>query len=191
MTSPQPQRLADGGPGYAVHYPPGAYPVPMVIRCSVRACPSALAMPHDAAEDEQHARLTGADWAYSRSGWACPADHTGRWTSPPPPALTPWGWLALMAGLYAVLLAGLLALMAAVGAPIYAFVAAALLLTSAWWALVGFCWATHPAPQRPARRDTVPVAISPGRQITDPDEAEALGLTADARRMRRGSRAGE
>lgn len=29
------------------------------------------------------------------------------------------------------------------------------------------------------------VALSPGRAITDPDEAEALGLTADARRMRR------
>jgi hypothetical protein len=28
------------------------------------------------------------------------------------------------------------------------------------------------------------VILSPGRQITDPDEAEALGLTADARRMR-------
>jgi hypothetical protein len=27
--------------------------------------------------------------------------------------------------------------------------------------------------------------LSPGRLITDPDEAEALGLTADARRMRR------
>lgn len=29
------------------------------------------------------------------------------------------------------------------------------------------------------------VILSPGRAITDPDEAEALGLTADARRMRR------
>lgn len=28
-------------------------------------------------------------------------------------------------------------------------------------------------------------ALSPGRFITDPDEAEALGLTADARRMGR------
>lgn len=26
--------------------------------------------------------------------------------------------------------------------------------------------------------------LSPGRQITDPDDAEHLGLTADARRMR-------
>ncbi|MFI5992538.1 hypothetical protein ACIBAC_11880 [Streptomyces sp. NPDC051362] len=29
------------------------------------------------------------------------------------------------------------------------------------------------------------VALSPGRVITDPEDAEALGLTADARRMRR------
>jgi hypothetical protein len=28
------------------------------------------------------------------------------------------------------------------------------------------------------------IELSPGRLITDPDEAEALGLTADARRMR-------
>ena len=49
----------------------------------------------------------------------------------------------------------------------------------------------------PARGGTLPAhrphsgeqltILSPGRQITDPDEAEALGLTADARRMRRGS----
>lgn len=32
--------------------------------------------------------------------------------------------------------------------------------------------------------DSIPFMPSPGRQITDPDEAEALGLTADARRMR-------
>ncbi|MFI1485811.1 hypothetical protein [Streptomyces sp. NPDC020747] len=32
------------------------------------------------------------------------------------------------------------------------------------------------------------VILSPGRRIDDPDEAEALGLTADAKRMReRGS----
>lgn len=29
------------------------------------------------------------------------------------------------------------------------------------------------------------VILSPGRRITDPDEAEALGMTAEARRMRR------
>ena len=32
------------------------------------------------------------------------------------------------------------------------------------------------------------VMLSPGRRIDDPDEAEALGLTADARRMRRQGR---
>lgn len=32
---------------------------------------------------------------------------------------------------------------------------------------------------------TGPSALSPGGLITDPDKAEALGLTADARRMRR------
>jgi hypothetical protein len=32
--------------------------------------------------------------------------------------------------------------------------------------------------------ERIPVVLSPGRQITDPDEAEALGLTVDARRMR-------
>jgi hypothetical protein len=38
----------------------------------------------------------------------------------------------------------------------------------------------------PRRPDgSTPVMLSPGRLITDPDEAEALGLTADARRMRR------
>lgn len=30
--------------------------------------------------------------------------------------------------------------------------------------------------------------LSPGRRIDDPDEAEALGLAADARRMRREGR---
>jgi hypothetical protein len=35
------------------------------------------------------------------------------------------------------------------------------------------------------RGDEQLVILSPGREITDPDEAEALGLTADAQRMRR------
>lgn len=49
--------------------------------------------------------------------------------------------------------------------------------------------------RRPAHGGTLPayrprpgeqlVVLSPGRRITDPDEAEALGMTADARRMRR------
>lgn len=33
--------------------------------------------------------------------------------------------------------------------------------------------------------DTVPIMRAPGEVITDPDRAEALGLTADAKRMRR------
>jgi hypothetical protein len=38
------------------------------------------------------------------------------------------------------------------------------------------------------RADEQLVLLSPGRRIVDPDEAEALGLTADAKRMReRGS----
>ncbi|MGC4925493.1 hypothetical protein [Streptomyces sp. DT117] len=32
--------------------------------------------------------------------------------------------------------------------------------------------------------DEVLVRLSPGRRITDPDEAEALGMTASARRLR-------
>lgn len=32
------------------------------------------------------------------------------------------------------------------------------------------------------------VVLSPGRRIVDPDEAEALGMTATARRLRRGGR---
>ncbi|MDH6610358.1 hypothetical protein M2164_005993 [Streptomyces sp. SAI-208] len=40
-------------------------------------------------------------------------------------------------------------------------------------------------PRRTPRPGEQLVILSPGRQITDPDEAEALGLTADARRMRR------
>ncbi|MCX4231969.1 hypothetical protein [Streptomyces ortus] len=44
-----------------------------------------------------------------------------------------------------------------------------------------------PPPRRPGP-DTRLAVLSPGRPITDPDEAEALGMTADARRMReRGS----
>ncbi|WUH94549.1 class I SAM-dependent methyltransferase [Streptomyces sp. NBC_00433] len=35
--------------------------------------------------------------------------------------------------------------------------------------------------------DELPAVLSPARRITDPDEAEALGLTADAKRMRRRS----
>ena len=37
---------------------------------------------------------------------------------------------------------------------------------------------------RPLAADEVLVILSPGGPITDPDEAEQLGLTADARRMR-------
>lgn len=32
--------------------------------------------------------------------------------------------------------------------------------------------------------DSIPVLLSPGRMITDPDEAEALGMTVTARRLR-------
>jgi len=39
---------------------------------------------------------------------------------------------------------------------------------------------------QPRHSDSVPMCLSEGKQITDPDEAEALGLTADARRMRQG-----
>lgn len=39
-------------------------------------------------------------------------------------------------------------------------------------------------PYRPGAGDQLAV-LSPGRRIDDPDEAEALGLTADARRLRR------
>ncbi|KOG77875.1 hypothetical protein ADK33_29160 [Streptomyces griseus subsp. rhodochrous] len=38
-------------------------------------------------------------------------------------------------------------------------------------------------PYRP-RPGEMLACLSPGRQITDPDEAEALGMTATARRMR-------
>lgn len=34
--------------------------------------------------------------------------------------------------------------------------------------------------------DIEPVALSPGRRITDPDEAEALGMNVDARALRHG-----
>lgn len=34
------------------------------------------------------------------------------------------------------------------------------------------------------QHDTPPTVMAPGKEITDPDEAEALGLTASARRMR-------
>jgi hypothetical protein len=33
--------------------------------------------------------------------------------------------------------------------------------------------------------DSIPLVLSPAKVITDPDEAESLGLTADARRLRR------
>lgn len=39
-------------------------------------------------------------------------------------------------------------------------------------------------PRRPADDDSVLVMLSPGRQITYPDEAEALGMNVDAKRMR-------
>jgi len=39
-------------------------------------------------------------------------------------------------------------------------------------------------PYRPRTGEQL-VILSPGRLITDPDEAEALGMTADAKRMRR------
>ncbi|MFD7705741.1 hypothetical protein [Streptomyces sp. NPDC059786] len=39
-------------------------------------------------------------------------------------------------------------------------------------------------PYRPRLGERL-VVLSPGRRIDDPDEAEALGLTATARRMRR------
>lgn len=40
-------------------------------------------------------------------------------------------------------------------------------------------------PRRKYSDDERPVELSPGRRITEPDEAEALGLTVDARRLRR------
>jgi hypothetical protein len=36
----------------------------------------------------------------------------------------------------------------------------------------------------PMTEGAVPVLLSPGRRITDPDEAEALGMTVGARRLR-------
>ena len=39
-------------------------------------------------------------------------------------------------------------------------------------------------PRRKNSDDELLVELSPGRLITDPDEAEALGLTVDARRLR-------
>ncbi len=39
-------------------------------------------------------------------------------------------------------------------------------------------------PPRGPHTDDVLVCLSPGRQITDPDEAEVLGMTAYARRLR-------
>lgn len=41
----------------------------------------------------------------------------------------------------------------------------------------------HVPAWRPGEGERV-VLLSPGREITDPGEAEALGLTVDARRMR-------
>lgn len=41
-------------------------------------------------------------------------------------------------------------------------------------------------PRRPADDDSRWAMLSPGRQITDPDEAEALGMNVDAKRMRHG-----
>lgn len=38
---------------------------------------------------------------------------------------------------------------------------------------------------RPASDDSIPIVLSPGKLITDPDEAEALGLNVDAERLRR------
>lgn len=40
----------------------------------------------------------------------------------------------------------------------------------------------RPYRQRPGERLVI---LSPGRRIDDPDEAESLGMTADAKRMRR------
>lgn len=39
-------------------------------------------------------------------------------------------------------------------------------------------------PRRPGPDEQLMI-LSPGRTITDPDEAEALGMTATARRLRR------
>lgn len=39
-------------------------------------------------------------------------------------------------------------------------------------------------PPRQPRRGERLVVLSPGRQITDPDDAEALGMPATARRLR-------
>lgn len=43
----------------------------------------------------------------------------------------------------------------------------------------------HLPPPR-ARTGEVLVLLSPGRQITDPDEAESLGMNVDAKWMRHG-----
>ena len=49
---------------------------------------------------------------------------------------------------------------------------------------LGLGWACGGVVAPRAPEDGELVVLSPGRRITDPHEAEALGLTADARRMR-------
>lgn len=45
-------------------------------------------------------------------------------------------------------------------------------------------WATGGLITPGEKLDSIPAFLSPGGPITGPDQAEALGLTADARRMR-------
>lgn len=50
--------------------------------------------------------------------------------------------------------------------------------------LFGVCRRCGVPSDQPQPGQNAMVVLSPGKLITDPDEAEALGLTVDARRMR-------
>ncbi len=77
--------LADGGPGRVLStQPPGTFPQPLIVRCAVRWCSSALAMPPGTTAQDRDARLSGAGWtAQAPTVPVCPAVHVDPLADPP------------------------------------------------------------------------------------------------------------
>jgi hypothetical protein len=70
------RRTRDHGPGWLYHEPPPLVREPVIVRCGMPDCPSALAMPPGTPAASQATRLEVAGWTYRPDGpYVCPVDH--------------------------------------------------------------------------------------------------------------------
>lgn len=161
MTAPQRLPLPDGGPGWKEHYPPvdaaapqtrqvpvagagnpavyatGTVRLPIVVKCAVDGCPSAIAMPPGTPPNVQTIRLEAAEWSRDEEGWTCPfpKDHS---PAPAPTRPAPrWARMLLLVGIYLLLLTAMVLPVIrwdrGVSVPA---VVNAVLVTVVWWGFV-------------------------------------------------------